>query len=189
MLCRFCFSSYCLFLSCCIKWRCQRKTSQSAKIQKVHQTWSRIFVQDDQCGDDSRHPPATGEDKHNEYRPAPTVVHGQRREDDGQDDAEEGHSGLFFEGFQCAAELVGAGGGLPSAADAVEFWDDIVDFLSDDQPADALEVSVASAIKEDLLDDALVIDGHIDELRAGALGFVEGVGHNFQVMIINNNEE
>ena len=91
---------------------------------------------------------------------------------------------LFFlcgllQRFQCAAELVGAGGGLPSAADAVEFWDDVVDFLSDDQPADALEVSVASAIKEDLLNDALVIDGHIDELRAGALGFVEGVGHKY----------
>lgn len=82
-----------------------------------------------------------------------------------------------FQLFQCAAELVGAGGGLPSAADAVEFWDDVVDFLAGDQPTDALEVSVASAIKEDLLDDAVVIDGHIDELRTGALGFVEGVFH------------
>ena len=172
MFCRVCFSSYCLFLSYCMKWRFQRKTSQSAKIQKVRQTWSRIFVQDDQRGDDSRHPSGAGEDEDDEHRPAPPVDDGQRREDDGQDDAEEGHSGLFFEGFQCAAELVGAGGGLPSAADAVEFWDDIVDFLSDDQPADALEVSVASAIKEDLLNDALVIDGHVDELRAGALGFV-----------------
>lgn len=94
------------------------------------------------------------------------------------------HQGVLFflcgllQRFQCAAELVGAGGGLPSAADAVEFLDDVVDFLSSNKAADALEVSVASAIKEDLLDDALVIDGHIDELRAGALGFVEGVGHN-----------
>ena len=85
---------------------------------------------------------------------------------------------VSLEGFQCAAELVGAGGGLASAADAVELWDDVVYFLSRDQPADALEVPVASAIKEDLLDDALVIDGHIDELRTSALGFVEGVGHN-----------
>ena len=162
-----------------MKWRCQRRTSQLAKIQKVHQTWSRIFVQDDQCGDDSRHPSGAGEDEDNEHRPAPPVVHGQRREDDGQDDAEEGHSGLFFEGFQCAAELIGAGGGFAAAADAVELRDDVVDFLSDDQPADALEVSVASAIKEDLLNNALVIDGHIDELRAGALGFVEGVGHSY----------
>ena len=40
-----------------------------------------------------------------------------------------------------------------------------------------MEVSVASAIEGYLLDDAVVIDGHIDELRAGALGFVEGVFH------------
>ncbi len=88
---------------------------------------------------------------------------------------------LFFlcgplQRFQCAAELVGTGGGLPSAADAVEFLDDVVDFLADDQAADTLEVSVASAIKKDLLNDALVIDRHIDELRAGRLGFCRGCG-------------
>ena len=114
------------------------------------------------------------------------IIYGQRRENDGKEDTQYGHGGLFFEGFQCAAELVGAGGGLASAADAVEFLDDVVDFLSDDQPADALEVPVASAIKEDLLNDALVIDGHIDELRAGALGFVEGVGHNGGEIILHN---
>ena len=43
--------------------------------------------------------------------------------------------------------------------------------------ADPLPVSVASAIKEDLPDNALVIDDHIDELRAGRLGFGGGVGH------------
>lgn len=42
-----------------------------------------------------------------------------------------------------------------------------------------MEISVASAHEEDLPDDALVIDGHIDELRAGALGFVEGVSYLF----------
>lgn len=88
---------------------------------------------------------------------------------------------VIFEGFQCPTELVGAGGGFPSASDAVEFWDDVVDFLSNDQPADALEVPVASAHEEGLLDDAVVIDRHIDELRAGALGFVEGVGHKINI--------
>ena len=43
--------------------------------------------------------------------------------------------------------------------------------------ADPLPDSVASAHEEDLLDDTVVIDGYVDELRAGALGFVEGVGH------------
>ena len=45
--------------------------------------------------------------------------------------------------------------------------------------ADPLPDSVASAHEEDLLDDTVVIDGHIDELRAGALGFEEGVGHKY----------
>lgn len=179
MLCRFCFSSYCLFLSCCIKWRCQRKTSQSAKIQKVHQTWSRIFVQDDQRGDDSRHPSGAGEDEDNEHGPAPAVDDGQWREDDGKDDAENGHSGLFFEGFQCAAELVGTRCGFIAAADAIQFTNDIIDFLTCHQTTDPLQVAVATAKKGDLLNDALVIDGHVDELGAGALGFVEGVFHDF----------
>ncbi len=136
-----------------------------------------VLVEDDQCANNARHPSSAGEDEDDEHGAAPAVDDGQRWEKYGEEDAEYGHGGLFFEGFQCAAELIGAGGGLTSAADAVEFWDDVVDFLAGDQAADALEVSVASAIKEDLLDDALVIDGHIDELRAGALGFVEGVGH------------
>ena len=153
------------------------------KYKKIRQTRSFVLVQYDQCADDARHPSGAGEDEDDEHGPAPAVDDGQRREKDGEEDTKYGHGGLFFEGFQCAAELVGAGGGLASAADAVEFWDDVVDFLSDDQPADALEVSVASAIKEDLLDDAVVIDGHIDELRAGALGFVEGVGHRLRFLL------
>lgn len=85
---------------------------------------------------------------------------------------------LFFKGFQCPTELIRAGGGLTSTADTVEFWDDVVDFLTGDQTADALQVAIASAHKEDLLDNAVVIDRHIDELRAGTLGFVEGVFHD-----------
>ena len=96
--------------------------------------------------------------------------------------------GGLFQRFQCAAELVGAGGGLSSAADAVEFLDDVVDFLADDQAADTLEVSVASAYEEDLLDNALVIDRHIDELRAGTLGFVEGVGHSYGFKILTQSK-
>ena len=136
-----------------------------------------VLVEDDQRANNARHPSGAGEDEDDEHGTAPAVDDGERREKDGEEDTEYGHGGLFFEGFQCAAELVGAGGGLASAADAVEFWDDVIDFLSGDQPADALEVSVASAIKEDLLHDAVIIDGHIDKLRASALGFVEGVGH------------
>ena len=84
---------------------------------------------------------------------------------------------LFFKGFQCPTELVGTGGELIAAADAVEFLDHVVNLLAGHQAADALEVAVAAAQKEYLLDDAVVINGHINQLRAGALGFVEGVFH------------
>ena len=186
MLCRFCFSSYCLFLSYCMKWRFQRKTSQLAKIQKVHQTWSRIFVQDDQRSDDARHPSAEGKQEHNEHGPAPAVDDGQRREDDGENDAENGHRGLFLKGFQCPTELVGARCRFIAAADAIQLANDIVDFLTCHQTTDSLQVAVATAIKGDLLNDAIVIDRHIDELRAGALGFVEGVGHNGDIISHNS---
>ena len=55
--------------------------------------------------------------------------------------------------FEGAAQLVGAGGAFAAAADAVDAGDDIVDFLATDQLADALQVAVASAKEEDLLDD------------------------------------
>lgn len=91
---------------------------------------------------------------------------------------------LFFKGFQCPTELIRAGGGLTSTADAIQFLDDVVDFLAGDQTADALQVAIASAHEEDLLDNAVVIDRHIDELRAGALGFVEGVFHKKQEKLL-----
>ena len=142
-----------------------------------------VFVEDDQCGDDARHPSCHGEQKYNKHRSTTSVDDGERREEDGEEDAKDGHDGLFFEGFQCAAELVGAGGGFAAAADAVEFRDDFVDFLANDQTADALEVSVAAAHEENLLNDIIVVNSHIDKLRAGALGFVEGVGHNEEFVI------
>ena len=59
----------------------------------------------------------------------------------------------------------------------LSFFDDVIYFLSNDQSTDALKVSVASAHIENLLYNAIVIDGHINELRAGGLGFGGGVGH------------
>ena len=53
-----------------------------------------VLVEDDQSGDDAGHPAGAGEDENDKYRPAPAVNDGQRREDDGEEDAEEGH-GLF----------------------------------------------------------------------------------------------
>lgn len=105
MFCRFCFC--CLFLSYCMKWRCQRRTSQLAKTQKVHQTWSRIFVQDDQRSDDARHPSTEGKQEHNEHGPAPAVDDGERREKDGEDDAEEGHKEIICLDYSAKISVYG----------------------------------------------------------------------------------
>ena len=85
---------------------------------------------------------------------------------------------VIFEGFQCPTELVGARCRFIAAADAIQFANDIIDFLTCHQTTDPLQVAVATAKKGDLLDDAVVINRHVDELRAGALGFVEEVGHD-----------
>jgi hypothetical protein len=42
-----------------------------------------VLVEDDECGDDAGHPAGAGEDENDKYRPAPTVKHRQRREDNG----------------------------------------------------------------------------------------------------------
>lgn len=80
--------------------------------------------------------------------------------------------------------MVRAGGGFIAAANAVKFVDDVVDFLAGYEAADSLEVAVAAAPKEDLLDHAIIINGHVDKLRAGAMGFVLEVGHDGVRLII-----
>ena len=55
-----------------------------------------VFVEDDQCADNARNPPATGEDKDNQHRPAPAVDNGQRREKDGEEDAKKGHKKVIW---------------------------------------------------------------------------------------------
>ena len=66
-----------------------------------------VFVQDDQCADNARHPPATGEDKHNEYRPAPAVDDGQRREKDGEEDAKYGHKEIICLDYSAKISVYG----------------------------------------------------------------------------------
>jgi hypothetical protein len=84
---------------------------------------------------------------------------------------------LFLQLFQGTAELVGARCGFVAAADSVEFADDIVDFLSGDEAADALSVAVAASEEEHLLDDIVIIGCHVDEDGAGALGGILDVFH------------
>ena len=54
---------------------------------------------------------------------------------------------FFFQLFQSAAELVGARRGLGTAADAVQTADDVVDFLSRHQAADALRLPLQPPTK------------------------------------------
>ena len=66
------------------------------KYKKIHQTRSFVLVEDDQCADDPWHPSCAGEDEDDEHGPAAPVDDGEGREDDGEDDAEEGHGGFGF---------------------------------------------------------------------------------------------
>lgn len=47
-----------------------------------------VLVEDDQCADNARHPSCAGENEDYEDGPAPAVDDGQRREEDGEDDAD-----------------------------------------------------------------------------------------------------
>jgi hypothetical protein len=72
--------------------------------------------------------------------------------------------GSVFEFLKGAAKLVRTGGILDTTADAVEFLDDIVDVLAANKLADTLQVTVAPAQEEYLLDDIVFIGSHINEL-------------------------
>ena len=66
------------------RWRCAGERGGSR---------GSILVKDDQCGDGAGHPSGAGEEENDEHRTAPTVKHRQRREENGEKDAEEGHGG------------------------------------------------------------------------------------------------
>ena len=50
-----------------------------------------VLVQDNQRGDDTRHPAAKRKQEHDKHRAAAAVDHRQRRKDNGKDDLEAGH--------------------------------------------------------------------------------------------------
>lgn len=55
-----------------------------------------VLVEDDECGDDTRHPAAKGEQEDNEHGTAAAVVHREGWEDDVEDYTEAGHGRLLF---------------------------------------------------------------------------------------------
>ena len=90
---------------------------------------------------------------------------------------------LILQQFQCAAKLVGTGSALGSASDAIELSNHIVDVLAAHQLGDALQVAVATAKEKHLLDDVVVVAGHINQLRACACSFILYVLHNVVIVM------
>lgn len=84
---------------------------------------------------------------------------------------------LFLNLFQRSAKLVGAGSPFRATTDAVQFRDDIIDLLSCNESADALQIAIASAHEKHLLDDVVVVNCHINQLRASSLGLILNVFH------------
>lgn len=70
------------------------------------------------------------------------------------------------------AQLIRARGVLDSTTDAIDTWDDIVDLLATNQLTDSLQVAIATAKEEHLLDYIVLISSNVDELRTGALSLI-----------------
>lgn len=66
-----------------------------------------VLVEDDQRGDDARHPSSAGEDKDDEDGSAPAVDDGQRRKNDGEDDAENGHKEIIYLDYSAKISVYG----------------------------------------------------------------------------------
>ena len=65
--------------------------------------------------------------------------------------------------LESSAELIGARGAAHTTVDAIEFADDIVDVLTGDQLADALQVTIATTHKEHLLDDVVLVGCDVNQ--------------------------
>ena len=66
-----------------------------------------VLVQYDQRADDARHPSGAGEDEDDEHGAAPAVDDGQRRENDGEDDAENGHKEIIYLDYSAKISVYG----------------------------------------------------------------------------------
>ena len=85
-----------------------------------------------------------------------------------------------------AAQLVGTRGVFPAAADAFQTGQDFLDFHALDKASDALQVAVAAAEEDDVV-QAAVDDVEVDELAAGLFGLIGVVhgGYFFELRVEN----
>ena len=74
--------------------------------------------------------------------------------------------------LECLTQLIRARGELGTATDSADTRDDIVDLLSANQLAYSLQVAIATAKEEHLLDYIVLISSNVDELRTGALSLI-----------------
>ena len=71
--------------------------------------------------------------------------------------------------FQCLAQLVGAAGGATVAADMLQSADDLFDGHPFHQSADALQVAVAAAVEDHIVQRAVVAHVELNSLATCAL--------------------
>ena len=84
--------------------------------------------------------------------------------------------------FQSRSQLVRTTGGLGAAADALQTGLDILGFHTADEGADALQVTVATTHKTDILHTAVVIDIDVYLAAAGALSDIAIMLHHQLVL-------
>ena len=73
--------------------------------------------------------------------------------------------------LECLCQLIGAGGGLHAAADALHTGDHIVDIHTLNQSGNALQIAVAAPKELDGL-NLVILNLKKDALRAGSFGLV-----------------
>jgi hypothetical protein len=78
----------------------------------------------------------------------------------------------LFQHLECATQLVRTRGTLDATADAIQSSNHIVNFLTCYQLADALQVTIAPAQKEYLLDNVMLIGCHVNQLRTSAVSLI-----------------
>ena len=65
---------------------------------------------------------------------------------------------MFLNFFQGVGKLVGTAGGSAGTADAVEFGNDLVDGHTFHQAADTLQIAVAAAVKNHIVENVIFPD-------------------------------
>lgn len=80
---------------------------------------------------------------------------------------------LIFQLFQCTAKLVGTRGALGAAPDTVEPAYHLVGCEATYHLAEPLGITTAATMEIAVRDTSLLVQSHVNELAASAMGLVE----------------